>query len=111
MRFCLQGTPPESTYGVGSSRIIVATLHLVREGGLREQVTMSGNVFQQRLPAIEVKVGLVAIECFEVSSVDQCGSRAFWPEDGSCLEAQEARRCGKTDTRDYVPKIGIHPGD
>lgn len=59
----------ESTYRIGSSRLLITTLLLVREGGLREEITMSGNVFQQCLPAIEVKVGLVAVECFEVSSV------------------------------------------
>ena len=59
----------ESTYGVGSSRFLIATLLLVREGGLREEITMSGNIFQQCLPAIKVKVGLVAVECLEVSFV------------------------------------------
>lgn len=57
----LQGMPLESTYGVGSSRIVIATLPLVCEGGLREEITMSCNVFQQCLPAIEVEVGLVAV--------------------------------------------------
>lgn len=67
-----QGIPLKSTYGVGSSGIIVTTLLLDCEGGLREEVTMSGNIVQQCLPTIEVKVCLVPVECFEVSSVVQC---------------------------------------